>query len=66
MQELVQSYVYVSSQLFQLHSSCGAPWIQRVFVEATCQEVVHWRCNSFKTLHGNVTKKFVFELARLF
>ena len=35
-------------------------------LEATYKEVVHWRCNSFKTLHGNVTNKFVFELARLF
>ena len=35
-------------------------------LEATYQEVVHWRCNSFKIPHGNVTKKFVFELARLF
>ena len=35
-------------------------------LEATYQEVVHWRSNCFKIPQGNVTKKFVVELARLF
>ena len=35
-------------------------------LEATYQEVVHWRSNCFKIPNGNVIKKFVLELARLF
>ena len=35
-------------------------------LEASCSEVVHWRNNSFKIPSGNVGKKFVLELARLF
>ena len=35
-------------------------------LEASYSEVVHWRNNSFKIPSGNVGKKFVLELARLF
>ena len=35
-------------------------------LEAAYQEVVHWKCNCAKNLYGNVTKKLVLELARLF
>ena len=35
-------------------------------LEVTYQEVVHWRSNCFKIPNGNVIKKFVLELARLF
>ena len=35
-------------------------------LEASYSEVVHWRNNNFKIPSGNVGKKFVLELARLF
>lgn len=35
-------------------------------LEATFQEVVHWRSNCFKIPYGNVGKRFVLEIARLF
>ena len=35
-------------------------------LEATYQEVVHWRSNCFKVLYNNAGKIFVLELARLF
>ena len=46
----------------------GAQWILCFCytLEATYQEVVHWRSNCFKIPYGNVGKRFVLELARLF
>lgn len=35
-------------------------------LEATYQEIVHWRSNCFTIPNGNVGKRFVLELARLF
>ena len=35
-------------------------------LDATYQEIVHWKKNSFDVSHGSVGKRFVAELAWLF